>query len=624
MALEDIGESQQAITSYENCFTNDSKFLKAYVYLGRLLASQHRFEEAIECFQNALREDNRFLPARFHLAETYYACGKPEAATDGFRQILKQSPRNVEARQKFEQANEATGIDCKQLLADMEDLKKRIARHPGDANLRFLSAQNLEELSRYEEAYLEYQQILKLDPAHGESHFRIGNILFEQGELGEAVECYRRAAAYLPRTETVHLKHANVLMDLDRFDEAIESYRLAVEINPGFVSGWYDLGNALREDERYSEAETCYRKTLELDPSHEKARFNLGIVLRNQGRLSKSMDCWERILRNAPHNAQAKLQQALTLLTRGNYSLGWDEFEWRWKAEIRPRFFEVPAWNGDSLADKSILIHAEQGVGDEIMFASCIPELLEQAGECLIECDTRLVSLFERSFLQARVFSRPINRSGTVQEPAHCFDRQIAMGSLPRFLSRSIDSFPEQKRFLIPDEKRLRKWHERFAELENGLKVGISWRGGKKPEVRRSRSTTLDQWISVFRIPGVQFINLQYGECRQELATCREQHSISIHDWNDADPVADLDDFAAQIAALDLVISIDNATVHMAGALGVPVWTLLPFAADFRWMTGTDTSPWYPSMTLFRQPEPRDWQRVFDRVACELERCFQS
>ncbi len=171
---------------------------------------------------------------------------------------------------------------------------------------------------------------------------------------------------------------------------------------------------------------------------------------------------------------------------------------------------------------------------------------------------------------------------------------------------------------------RLRKWHERFAELGNGLKVGISWRGGRKPGVRRSRSTTLDQWIPVLRTPGVQFINLQYGECRQELATCPEQHGISIHDWDDADPVADLDDFAAQIAALDLVISIDNATVHMSGALGVPVWTLLPFAADYRWMTGTDTSPWYPSMTLFRQPEPRDWKTVFDRVVCELGVCFHS
>ncbi|MCH7685464.1 MAG: tetratricopeptide repeat protein [Planctomycetes bacterium] len=624
MALEEIGESQQAMTCYENCLAGDSKFLNAYVHLGRLLASQHRFEEAIECFQNALREDCRFLPAQLYLAETLHACGRLEAAADGFRQVLKQHPRNAEARRKFEKACEEIGFDCKGLLADLEDLKKRIDLHSGDVSLHFVYAQKLEELSRYEEAYLEYQQILKLDPAHGESHFRIGNLLFDQGKLEEAAECYRRAAEYLPRNETVHLKHANVLMDLERLNEAIESYRLAVEINPGFVSGWYNLGNALREDEQYSEAETCYRKTLELDPTHDKARFNLGIVLRNQGRLSESLDCWEQILRNAPHNPQANLQQALTLLTRGDYSQGWDEYEWRWKAEVRPRSFEMPVWKGESLENKSILIHAEQGVGDEIMFASCIPELLEQAGECSMECDSRLVSLFERSFPQAQVFSRPINRSGTGQEPSPCFDRQIAMGSLPRFLRRSLDSFPEQKRFLIPDEKRLRKWHERFAELGNGLKVGISWRGGRKPEVRRSRSTTLDQWIPVLRTPGVQFINLQYGECRQELATCQEQHGISIHDWDDADPVADLDDFAAQIAALDLVISIDNATVHMSGALGVPVWTLLPFAPDYRWMTGTDTSPWYPSMTLFRQPKPRDWKTVFDRVVCELELFLHS
>ena len=345
-------------------------------------------------------------------------------------------------------------------------------------------------------------------------------------------------------------------------------------------------------------------------------------MLRNQVRLSESLDCWEHLLRNSPNNPQTKLQQALTLLTQGDYSQGWDEYEWRWKAEVRSRSFEIPEWDGESLADQSILIHAEQGVGDEIMFASCIPEFLEQVEECSIECDSRLISLFERSFPQARIFSRPINRSGTGQEPSIYFDRQIPMGSLPRFLRRSIESFPEQKGFLIPDEKRLQKWRERFAGLGNGLKVGISWRGGRKPDVRRSRSTSLDQWMPVLQTPGVQFINLQYRECRQELAMYQEQNGISIHDWVDADPVSDLDDFAAQIAALDLVISIDNATVHMAGALGVPVWTLLPFAADFRWMTGTDSSPWYPSMTHFRQPKPRDWKRVFDRVVCELDVCF--
>jgi protein O-GlcNAc transferase len=214
MALEEIGESQQAMTCYENCLAGDSKFLNAYVSLGRLLASQHRFEEAIECFQNALREDDRFQPAQFHLAETFYACGKPEAAANGFRQILKQHPRNEKARQKSEQVCGEIGIDRNRRLTGLNDLKKRIDLLPGDSSLRFDYVQILEELSRYEEAYLEYQQILKLDPAHGESHFWIGNLLFERGELELAVECYRRAAEYLPGSETVQLRFIRLMRSL--------------------------------------------------------------------------------------------------------------------------------------------------------------------------------------------------------------------------------------------------------------------------------------------------------------------------------------------------------------------------------------------------------------------------
>ena len=170
----------------------------------------------------------------------------------------------------------------------------------------------------------------------------------------------------------------------------------------------------------------------------------------------------------------------------------------------------------------------------------------------------------------------------------------------------------------MPDASKVALWRDRFEALGKGLKIGISWRGGGKTSEKRLRSTVLDQWITLLSVPGVHFINLQYGDCSQELREAKENFGVTIHHWEDADPLKDLDGFAAQVSALDLVISVDNATVHMAGALGIPVWTLLPFACDWRWMRDFEDTPWYKTVRLFRQNSPGDWSGVFERVVSNL------
>lgn len=615
LALEATGQIQQAITSYENALANDAGFLNAYVHLGRLFARENRFEDAIACFENALREEKHFLPALLSLAQTMQHLGNPEKAAEKYCQVLKRDPQQSEARQQLERILQST---APHLFERVEELRKKTAQHPEDTGLRIDHAKALEELGRFGAAEQEYRQILTSNPTHGKACERLGDLLFERGALSESAECYRQATQSRPADATIFLKYANVLMDLGRIDQAIENYRRSVAINPQYHSGWYNLGNALRESEHYTEAEQCYRKTVEIDSGHRKARLNLGITLRQLGQLTESLACWDELLRSSPQDPQTHLQRALTLLSHGEFATGWQEYEWRWQAETRPRSFPEPTWSGETLTNQAILIHAEQGVGDEIMFASCIPDLIAQAGCCLIECDQRLVPLFSRSFPEAKVYGKPITRTPENEETDLRFDCQIPMGSLPRFVRRSTESFPQRKQYLVPDPEKVREWRERFDELGESLNVGVSWRGGKKPEVQRSRSTGLEQWQPVLNIPGVRFINLQYGDCREELTACKYNTGTIIHDWDDIDTFHDLDTFAAQIAALDLVISVDNSTVHLAGALGVATWTLLPFAADFRWMTATEKSLWYPGMRLFRQPEERDWDSVFADVAHDL------
>jgi len=319
-----------------------------------------------------------------------------------------------------------------------------------------------------------------------------------------------------------------------------------------------------------------------------------------------------------PGDAEARFHRAQTLLARGDFDVAWDEYESRWEYEAAQRGFPQPAWDGRQLGEQSLLIYAEQGVGDEILFSSCLPDVLSLTRECCVECDQRLVSLLARSFPLAKVVARPAGRDLPADPAALQCDRQIAMGSLPKLVRRSLAAFPRQRRFLVPDLERAKAWRARLAALGKGLKVGISWRGGHSPAVRQRRSIGLDRWLPIISVPGTHFISLQYGDCAEELEQFRSVSEAVVHAWDEVDPLTDLEGFAAQIAALDLVISVDNSTVHMAGALGVPVWTLLHFSPNWRWMRDRDDSCWYSSVRLFRQPELGDWNSVIERVAEEL------
>jgi hypothetical protein len=305
------------------------------------------------------------------------------------------------------------------------------------------------------------------------------------------------------------------------------------------------------------------------------------------------------------------------MLKQGNFSEGWKSYEWRWKTKeknLRPYDIPLPEWDGSPLAGKTIFVYGEQGIGDEIMFASCLPDLIARAGLCIVVCEKRLVPIFARSFQGCKVIEHfePRDVYPSVLPPADC---KAAIGSLPGFLRPDLPAFAKRKAYLVADPGRVELWHERYSMLgKDSLKVGISWQGGGRPYDRLSRSTVLEQWAGLFPLKGVDYINLQYGDCKEALARAKETLGVTIHDWADADPLTDLENFAAQIAALDLVISVDNSTVHMAGALGVPVCALLPFAGDWRWMLRREDTPWYPSMRLFRQTVPEKWDDIFDHV----------
>ena len=572
------GQREQAIRCIKKALLIDPDYADAHNNLGNIFQDAHQLDHAIACYQKSLKLNPHAAKTYYNLGLCLQDTGHPEKAIEYYQEALK---------------------------LDLYTF--------GLFNNLGLALQDRGEL---DEAVTCYQNAINLNPDFAEAHYNLGNVLRDKGTPDESITCYRNAIDLDPDYAEAYVNLGLVLKDKGQLDEAITLYQKALELNPSFARAYCNLGNALRMKGKIGDSITCYQKALELNPSFAEVFCNLGLSLQGKGEIDEAMTYYQKAIELSPDLADAHWNLSLAFLLSGNFKEGWSKYEWRWKtAESTSRFYRFPEklWDGASLRGKKIFVFAEQGIGDEIMFASCLPGVIAEADSCVVACEKRLVPLFSRSFPECTIIEH-FCPDDTYPSGLPDADVKIAMGSLPKFLRPDLASFSAQKAYLIPDPYKVRIWRDRYTSLGKGLNVGIAWRGGLRPYEKLTRSTLLERWAGLFSLKGIHYINLQYGDCGKELRGTDKKLGVTIHDWEDADPMKDLDDFAAQVAALDLVISIDNATVHMAGALGVPVWTLLPFACNWRWMLNSEDTPWYPTMRLFRQRAYGDWAGVFQSV----------
>ena len=604
-SYRNLGETARAVESFRDAIDIDPQFAGAHFNLAMALAAEGCHAEAIFAFQDAVRVDSHFVDAHHNLATTLARVGRYEEAVDSFRAAVEIAPHRADILYNLGSALSAAG----KVAEGVEHFRAATRLNPANADLLCALATSLRQNGLHREAAEQYTKALLIDP-RADAHFGLGFVFLSEGRPAEARERFEQAL-WVDPNHGPSLTHLGSLLLADgQIDEAIGCFEQAVRVQPGNAAAHYNLGNALKDGGRLGQARTRYERALAINPRLTEAHINLGVVLERQGELDTAIACHTRALDLRPGDAEARFHRAAALLAAGRLAEGWEDYESRWDYEGKARTFLQPAWDGAPLEGRSLLAYAEQGVGDEIMFASCLTDLIGQTRDCVVECDPRLVPLFARSFPLARVFARPIDA-----RIAERTDLHVAFGSLPRHLRPTLDHFPRVHRYLTPDPQRLEDFRSRLAALGTGLKVGISWRGGGKPDVQRRRSTQLREWASILSVPNVHFVNLQYGSSRDEIQNVATELGLNVHHFDDVDPLADLDGFAAEIAALDLVISADNATVHMAGALGVPVWTLLPSAPNWRWMQGREDSCWYPAMRLFRQTVDGEWTAVQKRVA---------
>jgi tetratricopeptide (TPR) repeat protein len=454
-----------------------------------------------------------------------------------------------------------------------------------------------------------------------DAHNNLGLSYLGAGRSEDAADAFVLAIHYRPQFAQAFYNKALVALEEGELKEVTACLERAIELNPAFVAAYNTLGYVLTHRTGDFEAGAAHiRKALDLSPADPDVLCNYSAVLAQEGRTAEALAVCEKLLATHPQMHEARLNRALANLKLGRFEEAWPDYEARKlsRGNYVPRTLPLPEWRGESLRGKRVLIYAEQGLGDQIMFASCVPDVLAQAAGCLIECSPQLAAIFRRSFPEAAIEPQAqadARLAGLAQ--AARIDYQTAAGSLPAQFRRRLSDFPAHAGYLRAEQARIDYWKHRLSALGPGLKVGISWSGGAPSTRGETRSTRLADWLPILRQTACQFVNLQYGRAGGEFhEISREQCEIRVHDLREA--VDDYDDTAALVSALDLVISVQTALVHLAGALGKRTWVLLPAACEWRYGEQGETMPWYPSVRLIRQPRPGDWQAVIERIALDV------
>ena len=550
-------------------------------------------------------------------ANRYYHSSQLEKARALYRKICSQNKKDSEAWFCLGNINGQLGKTREAETC----LRHVITLEPGHAAAYYCLGTTLREQGKLDAAVASYRQSLELNSANAEGHNNLGVVLQELGQLPEAEDCYRSALSLRPDYAAAHRNLGVIFTDLGRYAEAEIHYKAAIQISPQYTEAFISLGSLLEDMAQYGESESTYRRALQLNPRDTRILCHIATLYETQGRYQEAIGTLQKTIAVQPDAPEPHFRLALQQLRLGNLATGWPGYEWRWKTG-RSASTRLPQqrWDGSAPEGKTLLVHGEQGIGDEIMFASCIPDLLAQGARVVLECDPRLVPLFQRSFPGIIAYGNPLQTDASPTTSPGRIDAQIPLGSLPGHLRPDLESFPRHEGYLQSDPHARQIWRQRFDELGAGLKVGLTWRGGNTYKERNRRSIPLEQWAPVLETPGTHFIDIQYGEHDEERQQAFSKTGVPVHHWPESDPIRNLDDFAAMLSELDLVIGIDNSTIHLAGALNTPVWVLLPHPSNWRWMLNSDTSPWYPSARLFRSSPHHKWPELVTEIADQLKR----
>lgn len=536
-----------------------------------------------------------------------YQVGKVELAVDYISKAIALKPDYAEAHYNLGKALKDLG----RMDEAVASYFKALAFNPNDPDTHYNLANTLKDMERFEDAIVSYRNALSINPQFAQAHSNLGIVFKELGKLNEAVECYNQALAILPDYAEAHSNLGLAQQDLGQQDEAIESYRKALSINPQFAEVHSNLGLALQDKGQVDEAMECYFRALEIKPDHAQAHNNLGLAYQELGQMDQAAQKYNTAITFAPESAEPHNNLGLFQLLMGDFENGWKNCAWRWQTNeppAKPRQYDAPFWDGGELIGKTIFIYPEQGLGDTIQFARYLPMLEAAGAQVIFEIPEVLRRFFENSD-----FSKYLLKAN--EKPQH-FDCHAPLLDVPQFLQTALDTIPVQESWYEAESALVEQWAERFSGPKN-FRVGIVWAGNPKHKNDRNRSIDAALLKPLTQIPDVSLFSLQVGKNG-------EANQVFGDTVTDLSPYfKNFADTAAALSHLDLVVSVDTSIVHLAGSLGRPVWTLLPFIPDWRWLMEREDSPWYPSMRLFRQQARGDWNGVIESVCSALREKIQ-
>lgn len=610
-AAHGAGRLDEAERGYRAVLAGDSRHADAWHLLGTIQHQRGRPDEAVESITRALKLTGPQVAYLTNLGVILASGARNAEAIAHLEQALAIEPNNATATFALASALHSAGR-----IKDAEQrYRAAIQLQPDNGAAYSNLGAVLKDQGRDDEAEAAYSRAIALNPAHARAHYNLGILFKDSQRLDAAAASFRKALAAHPNFAEAHVNLGAVLHDLGDLDGAIAHARKALELAPDDPGAHNNLGAALRDAGDIPGAMASYARALALQPDLAEARHNEGVALERTGQTEDALARYKLAQSLRPAFAEAWLNAALLMLMSGDFAHGWEAYETRWQAQA-PRNFPQPAWQGE--AGGKILVWGEQGLGDEILYAGMIPDLRARGHEVVIETDARLAPLFARAFGGIEVVARCDPPDARTTQPDIRW--QTPLANLGRWLRPDVETFPKRTSYLCADAARSALYRARLTADAPRLVVGISWASANE-RIGKLKSLALAQWSGVLKIPGICFVDLQYGDTAAERARVEAALGVHITHFDDLDLRADVDGVAALAQACDLVISVSNTTVHLAAALGRPTWVLVPANAGnlWYWMRGADHTPWYPSVTIFRQAKPGDWQESLAAVERKLQ-----
>ena len=587
VVLNEMGRLDEALVAADAAIRLKPAAAEAHYNRGIVLAGLGRHEEALAAYDRSLKYRPAYPEARIARGSSLRNLGRLDEAADAFAAALELDPRRIDALV----AKALVLREAGRLEDALTAIEQAVRQNPGNLEARFAQASILEALERKDEALAIYGALIERDPHSVLPRVNQGNILRSLDRFEEALAAFDEVLSRAPDMLAVHLNRATVLTELDRFEEALAAYDdiLQAADSPRSDSPGPPDSDALGRPEWEALA----------------ARAN---ALRHLYRFDEALADFDRALAKQPDTPAILSDRSLLFLLLGRMEEGWPGYEFRGASAKRPPDtvdHSAPHWSGEPLDGKRLLVTGEQGLGDIIQFSRYLPPLITEAAEVRLVASPRLHRLLGSGIAGVTCAEKV--------DPAEPFDFQIRLLSIPGVRGTSLATIPGEAPYLLPEADRVAVWRDRLPQ--DGLRVGIHWQGNKEYGGDRRRSLALAQFAPLAAIAGVRLISLQKGEGLEQIDNLPPGMKVeTFGEEFDAGPDAFLDT-AAVMQMLDLVVSSDSAVVHLAGALGRPVWVLLPHVPDWRWLLGREDSPWYPTARLFRQPRSGDWESVFLKIA---------